>query len=195
LRFAKFLSAAPSTSWRGGFLLAPSMRRIALTVVLLVAALVGCESSSTPVAAAKPSDNVNLVIGDGQTLAKLIAGHEGQVVFVDCWATWCVPCVQGFPDTVALAKKYRHEGLATIAVSFDELDDEPKVRDFLSQQGADFENLLSKHDSMGQKTAEDFDIEVLPQYRLYDRRGKLREKWEGKSEEIEQKIQELLAEK
>jgi len=138
---------------------------------------------------------VNLIVGDAKALDKLIAGHKGQVVFVDCWATWCGPCVEGFPHTVSLAKKYRDQGLATIAVSFDQLDDQTKVRDFLAKQGADFENVLSKYDGVNQRAAVDFDVEALPQYRLYDRRGKLREKWEGKSDEIEPKIEELLAEK
>jgi thiol-disulfide isomerase/thioredoxin len=166
---------------------------------IAVAVLAGCQPmapASGKSAAGNPAaDKIKLIAGDAKALDKLIAGHRGEVVFVDCWATWCGPCVEKFPETVAMDRKYRDQGLATIAVSFDLLDDEPKVRDFLVRQGVDFENLLSKHDSIGQRTAEDFGIEALPQYRLYDRRGKLREKWEGKSEEIEQKIQELLAEK
>lgn len=171
-----------------------------LGLLAAIATLAGCEPStgsarSSSTSSGSESRKVNLVVGDAKTLDGLIASHKGQVVFVDCWATWCGPCVEGFPDTVALAKKYRQGGLVTIAVSFDQLDDEPKVRDFLALQGADFENVLSKHDGVNQRAANDFDIEALPQYRLYDRTGKLRQKWEGKSDEIEPTIQQLLAEK
>jgi thiol-disulfide isomerase/thioredoxin len=144
------------------------------------------------------SENVKLTQADGKSLDELIASHKGDVVFVDYWATWCLPCVQNFPHTVELAKKYRDKGLATIAVSFDLLDDEPKVREFLAKQGADFENLISKHDAIGQKPAEDFDVGPLPEYRLYDREGKRVQKWEGQAEEIGKlaaKIEELLAAK
>jgi len=167
----------------------------------LIATTVGCQqqSSTTPTPGKAGATNVNLVIGDAKALDEMIAKHKGQVVFVDYWATWCGPCVQGFPHTVALAKKYGKEGLATIAVSFDHLEDEPRVKAFLAEQGAEFEHLLSKHDGVNQRAAVDFDIEPLPQYRLYDRQGKLREKWEGKTEEVEKEIEAqieaLLAEK
>jgi len=167
-----------------------------LGLVIITAGFAGCEQiASGPAVANSPSGGLRLTIGDAKALEALIKAHKGQVVFVDCWATWCGPCVESFPHTVELAKKYRGQGLATIAVSFDQLDDEQKVREFLTAQEADFENLISKHDGVNQRAAVDFDVEALPQYRLYDRRGKLREKWEGKSDDVEQKIADLLSEK
>jgi hypothetical protein len=103
--------------------------------------------------------------------------------------------VENFPHTVQMATKFRQQGLATVAVNFDLLEDEPKVREFLAKAGADFENVISSHDAIGQKPAEDFDIGPLPEYRLYDRQGKLSQKWEGTApgEELTKKIEELLA--
>jgi thiol-disulfide isomerase/thioredoxin len=168
---------------------------------IAVAMLSGCvQSVHVPDKAAAKATNaaaVQLTPGDAKALEALIATHKGEVVLVDYWATWCGPCVENFPHTVELAKKYRQQGLTTIAVSFDLLDDEPKVREFLAKQGADFENLISKHDSIGQKAWEDFDIGPLPEYRLYGRQGKLNQKWEANAQpdELEKKIEELLAEK
>jgi thiol-disulfide isomerase/thioredoxin len=138
---------------------------------------------------------VSLVVGDAAKLREMIAQHKGKVVLVDCWATWCGPCVQAFPHTVEMANKYRDQGLATIAVSFDELADQPRVVDFLERHGAWFDNLLSKHDGVSQAAAHDFEVEALPQYRLYDRQGRLRHRWEGASDELERRIVELLAER
>jgi len=171
---------------------------ISFAVLGLASALAGCDynaplgSSPTPVASAS---EIQLPQGDAKALQAIIDQHKGEVVFVDFWATWCGPCVEGFPHTVELSKKYKGQGLATIAVSFDSLENEGAVREFLKKQGADFDHLLSKYDGVSQDAAVDFDVEALPQYRLYDRQGKLRHKWEGKSEEIEPAIQTLLAEK
>jgi thiol-disulfide isomerase/thioredoxin len=160
-----------------------------------VAALLGCQRPSAgPPAAKTDSSQIQLVRADAKSLEELIASHKGKVVFVDYWATWCGPCVEQFPHTVELAGKYRERGLATIAISFDLLADEPNVVRFLADKGASFDTLISKYDGVNQRAAVDFDVEALPQYRLYDRQGKLRQKWEGKPEEIEQKIEALLAE-
>jgi len=182
--------------------------RLGLGIALiLLAAAAGCQplpppATKTP-AAVKPastggavnSADIKLTKADGKTLAATVAEHKGQVVFVDFWATWCGPCVEGFPHTVELSKKYKDQGLVTIAVSFDNLDNERAVREFLAKQGADFDNFLSKFDGVSQEAAVDFDVEALPQFRLYDRQGQRRFKWEGKADEIEAKIQELLTEK
>jgi len=55
---------------------------------------------------------VVLVDGSNQTLADWIAKHHGKVVLVDFWATWCGPCVKGFPHLVELSNKHRDAGLA-----------------------------------------------------------------------------------
>src|SRR5689334_431535 len=154
--------------------------------------LVGCEGPPQPPARSVADgsrqltpETVDLTVSDGTTLQGIIKLHTGEVVFVDYWATWCGPCVAGFPHTVETALKYRDKGLFTIAVSFDRLQDEPKVREFLAKHDADFVNLLSKYDGVSQQAAVDFDVEALPQYRLYDRTGKLRKRWEGKPDNIE----------
>jgi thiol-disulfide isomerase/thioredoxin len=162
---------------------------------LLLVALAGCQhGAAPPPSKSLPTNEINIVTGDADMLKAMIAAHKGKVVFVDCWATWCGPCVQGFPHTVELANKYASQGLATISVSFDQLADQPRVLEFLTKQGAKFEHLLSKYDGVNQEAAINFNVEALPQYRLYDRQGKLRAEWEGQSDEIEPKIEELLAE-
>src|SRR5207249_1058455 len=83
------------------------------TSLVLAIGLIGCR---------RPSTAIKLIQGDAKALDELIATHKGQVVLVDYWATWCGPCVENFPHTVELAKKYREQGLVAIAVNFDLLD-------------------------------------------------------------------------
>src|SRR5262245_38283815 len=82
---------------------------------------------------------------------KVVASHHGQVVVVDLWATWCIPCVQNFPHLVELHKKYFGRGVACVSLCLDNLGTEetavetmlPAVRQFLSEQQASFDNLIA----------------------------------------------------
>ncbi len=141
-----------------------------------------------------PQAAVMLHVGDEKKLAEMIAAHKGKVVFVDYWATWCESCVEFFPHTVETHNRHKAKGLATIAVSFDLLEDKPKVEQFLADHRADFDNLLSDYDDVGQEVANAFQFEALPQFRLYDRSGKMRYEWKEKPTDIDQRVEELLAE-
>jgi thiol-disulfide isomerase/thioredoxin len=141
-------------------------------------------------------EQVNLVVGDEKKLAEMVAAHKGKVVFVDYWATWCEPCVEYFPHTVEMHRKYKDQGLATIAVAFDEPDDEgiAAAREFLAKQGAEFENLLNAYGN-GTEAQNAFDLEVVPHFRLYNRKGELVQKWDNKPPDADALIEQLLAEK
>ena len=45
--------------------------------------------------------------------------YEGQVVVLDFWASWCVPCRRSFPWLNAMHAKYAGQGLVIIGVNLD----------------------------------------------------------------------------
>ncbi|HWD40366.1 MAG TPA: TlpA disulfide reductase family protein, partial [Fimbriimonas sp.] len=51
---------------------------------------------------------------DGKPLR--FADYRGKVVVLDFWATWCGPCMQAFPHTSSIARKYRDKGVVVLAV-------------------------------------------------------------------------------
>ena len=44
---------------------------------------------------------------------------EGRVIWVDFWASWCVPCRRSFPWLNSMHRKYGGEGLQVIGVNLD----------------------------------------------------------------------------
>src|SRR5262249_54072088 len=70
-----------------------------------------------------------------------IAAAKGKVVLIDCWATWCPPCVASFPKLVEKHEKYSEKGLNVISVSLDDPDQGPEVIAFLKKNKATFTNL------------------------------------------------------
>jgi thiol-disulfide isomerase/thioredoxin len=71
--------------------------------------------------------------------AKLLDGTQfsmnataGNVVIINFWATWCVPCRAEMPALDAFYQKHRTEGLQLLAISMDDPRDEPKMREVMS---------------------------------------------------------------
>lgn len=60
---------------------------------------------------------------NGETIT--LADHEGKVVMINFWASWCPPCVAEFPDIMRVAEAYPEE-LVVIALSVDENREEAK---------------------------------------------------------------------
>lgn len=58
-----------------------------------------------------------------------LAAHKGEVVILNFWATWCVPCRVELPAFSEFYRKHQAEGLTVLAVSMDDPEDLAKVRD------------------------------------------------------------------
>jgi len=162
-------------------------RRAATIVVwvLLATAVV----VSSPIAADTTPDTIAgipTVAGDS-TLA-------GRVVYLDFWASWCVPCRDSFPWMNTLMEKYRERGLRVVSVN---LDKKPAVaRKFMKDMHATFPVVF---DSTG-TLAKRYRLDVMPTSFLYGRDGKLRRREEGFHMDdqvisMEDMIESLLQEK
>jgi thiol-disulfide isomerase/thioredoxin len=82
---------------------------------------------------------------DGVKLAELIKREDGaKPLLVNFWATWCVPCVEEFPDLVRLDNDFRGK-VEIITVSLDDLADiDTAVPKFLAEMKAEMPAYLLK---------------------------------------------------
>ncbi len=46
-----------------------------------------------------------------------LSDHEGKVVMLNFWGTWCAPCRKEIPDLVNLQKKYNKDGLEIVGIT------------------------------------------------------------------------------
>jgi thiol-disulfide isomerase/thioredoxin len=135
----------------------------------------------TPTDPASPSA-VTVVPVSPEELQKFVAGQRGKVVFVDFWATYCLPCREKFPRTLALAKKYGDQGLTAVSMSMDSPEPafQKKILEFLRQQNSEIKNFANRlEDTDAAFAALDIVGGALPHYKIYGRNGKLRNKFGG----------------
>ena len=60
--------------------------------------------------------------------------EPGKVYILECWATWCGPCIAAIPHIDALYDKYQEKGLRVIGVNVWE-DGKDKVAEFVKTKG------------------------------------------------------------
>ncbi len=60
--------------------------------------------------------------------------EKGKVYIIECWATWCGPCVAMIPHMNALHKKYGEKGLVIVGMNVME-DDIEKAKKFVKEKG------------------------------------------------------------
>jgi thiol-disulfide isomerase/thioredoxin len=132
--------------------------------------------------ASSSSSRVRVQMVSPDEFKKAVADQKGNVVLVDFWATYCGPCREKFPQTLALGKKYADRGLALISMSLDSpsADDQRKVLKFLQSQDSQAINLANRLEDTDVAFGElDIDGGALPHYKVFDRRGKLKAKFGG----------------
>lgn len=100
---------------------------------------------------------------------------QGNVVLVDFWASWCVPCRESFPWMARMQQQYGARGLVVVTVDLDE--DGAAAAKFLAGQpgAAAFSQLQDPQGSL----AEAYGLGVMPSSLLFDRQGRPVHRQEG----------------
>jgi cytochrome c biogenesis protein CcmG/thiol:disulfide interchange protein DsbE len=93
---------------------------------------------------------------------------RGKVVYLDFWASWCVPCRQSFPWMQTIETTYESKGFTVIAVNLDH--DRADADAFLKQFQPDFQ---VRFDPEG-RLAQQFNVRGMPTSVLIDRHGAVR---------------------
>ena len=108
----------------------------------------------------------NIPLKFSNTTQKL-SDYKGKLVYLDFWASWCIPCRKSFPWMNKIHEKFQKQGLEVIAVNLDK--DSQLVSQFLKKYPALFK---IAYDSSG-NTAEQFHVKGMPTSFLISRDGKL----------------------
>ncbi len=192
-----------------------SIRYSVLIALVVVAALAGCSQKKS--AAQAPAERTTLQpdqissllqeIGmqvpkeplaatdftleslDGKTLS--LSAYKGKFVFLNFWATWCLPCRSEMPAMQALYEKLRAKGFVILAV--DLAEEAGVVREYMKQNKLTFPVLLDKSGEVGGI----YGAQSIPTTYLIDRAGNvlgrgIGARWTWDSPEIIALFEKLL---
>jgi peroxiredoxin len=109
--------------------------RAGLFALFAAVSLSACDRRGTLRAPAlgAPAPPFSALTMDGETVT--LASLTGNVVVLNVWATWCIPCREEIPQLEALHREFAAQGLKTVGVSIDAAGMGADVRDFAAEQG------------------------------------------------------------
>ncbi|MBS1591035.1 MAG: AhpC/TSA family protein [Bacteroidetes bacterium] len=119
-----------------------------------------------------------------------------QIVLIDFWASWCIPCREAFSELKKIYAKYNRKELAIIAVTIDE--DLQAWRNAIQQDGIGqwYHTTATKQPKV--KTEDDiiekYETNGIPTQYLIDKNGKIIGRWFGYTEANEKELRKLIGE-
>ena len=138
--------------------------------VLLTLFLAGCseQQPQIPGAVGTPAPAYGALSMQGDSLD--LAQMKGNVVLLNVWATWCIPCRREIPELQALHLEYGNKGLRVWGVSVDGSDAKADVNAFMQ----DFKMTYTVLHDPSERVLSIFRIQGVPASYLIDREGIVR---------------------
>jgi len=160
----------------------------ALTLALL------WSSTAAAVEAGEPAPDFTLPGVRASDPEVQLSTLQGKVVYVDFWASWCLPCLRSLPQINGLYEQYREQGFEVVAITIDDpVEDATEFLDDLEVPLVYAVVLDATADVMDQ-----YRVVGMPTSFLIDREGVIRKVHkgfrEGDTELLEQELLPLLAE-
>lgn len=137
-----------------------------LTLVVLSFFLLGM--AARPPLVGGPAPYFELATVEGQNIK--LSDFNGQVIILNFWATWCVPCIKEMPELQKSHQALKDKNIKIIGINFAEPKN--KVKQYIQDHQIDFPILLDQFANI----AQEYEVLNLPVTYFITPRGIVRDK-------------------
>ena len=153
--------------------------------------LVVCSSAAAASASAvRPAPICSFSVG-GQSVD--LSRYRGKVVYLDFWASWCIPCMASFPFMQRLHQDLSGRGLVVLAVDMDASPADGRA--FLARHPVGFDVATGSNADCARR----FGVAAMPSTYIIDRSGTIRAVHTGfrggEAQDLRRQVEQLLSER
>ena len=132
----------------------------------------------------------------GKTINLKSKKYKGQVILIDFWATWCLPCLETMPELERIQQKYKKgRNVTVLGISLDSgAEAHQKIQTVIKEKKVSYPVW---QDTKKPSAFETFKLKSVPTLFLIDQKRQIVAQWIGKADHkaIEKQIQVLLNKK
>ena len=125
------------------------------------------ESSSTKIEKGAISPNFELDDINGYMVS--LNSLKGKVVYIDIWATWCIPCINEVPSLQKMEEHFKGKDIAFVSICIK--DREKLWKKMVKEKG--FTGIQVFDEKGDSSFIEQYGVASIPRFILIDKEGKI----------------------
>jgi thiol-disulfide isomerase/thioredoxin len=95
------------------------MKKLLFLCLTLLFFAAGCSDNNDETSEIRQEKEYTVSLIDDKGLTEIINNRMGKALFINVWATWCVPCVEEFPDIVKVTEYYKDSDVDFLSLNVD----------------------------------------------------------------------------
>lgn len=105
-------------------------------------------------------------------LDEVLQANKGKIIYVDFWASWCIPCRQSMENSHALRKMFSNKPVVFVYISLDKVFDEwvnASKEENLQAYQYNYVVMINSKSTF----FKEMKLTSIPRYMIYDKTGKI----------------------
>ena len=91
----------------------------------------------------------NIWVIDKDQFSDMVSNRNGRILFVNVWATWCIPCIEEFPDLIKLRNTFSNKPVDFVSLNVNLLSEKDSlVVPFLEKNNSNLDIYMANEDDV-----------------------------------------------